>query len=153
MLLGGGGPQAVGIVHIGFAFMVNVIWPIAPFLVEELRGKHDDNGFYLGLLASSYYWVTPPAYPVPRVSDPSRRCLPPATTWPTRRRFPLRGQQAQALAAPFWGLAIDRLGTRRCLLFGLVAIGSTTAGFGAARQRSPLQPPAPPRRASLSGAA
>ena len=27
---------------------MNVIWPIAPFMVENLRGKQPNNGFYLG---------------------------------------------------------------------------------------------------------
>ena len=39
------------------AFQINVIWPFLPFMVDTIRGTDENAGFYVGLLASAYFWA------------------------------------------------------------------------------------------------
>ena len=37
------------------SFQINVIWPFLPFMVDHVRGTEENAGFFVGLLASSYF--------------------------------------------------------------------------------------------------
>ena len=39
------------------SFQINVIWPFLPFMVDHVRGTDENAGFWVGLLASSYFWT------------------------------------------------------------------------------------------------
>lgn len=39
------------------SFQINVIWPFLPFMVDHIRGTDENAGFWVGLLASSYFWT------------------------------------------------------------------------------------------------
>jgi hypothetical protein len=39
------------------SFQINVIWPFLPFMVDHIRGTEENAGFWVGLLASSYFWT------------------------------------------------------------------------------------------------
>ncbi len=46
---------AVVLVNMTAGFQMNIIFPFVPFMVEELRQTTVDTGFYVGLLAASYF--------------------------------------------------------------------------------------------------
>ena len=43
------------------SFQINVIWPFLPFMVDHVRGTEENAGFFVGLLASSYFVAQTPA--------------------------------------------------------------------------------------------
>ena len=46
---------AVVLINMTAGFQMNIIFPFVPFMVEELRQTTVDTGFYVGLLAASYF--------------------------------------------------------------------------------------------------
>jgi MFS family permease len=46
---------AVILINMTAGFQMNIIFPFVPFMVEELRQTTVDTGFYVGLLAASYF--------------------------------------------------------------------------------------------------
>ena len=46
---------AVVLINMTAGFQMNIIFPFVPFMVEELRQTTVDTGFYVGLLATSYF--------------------------------------------------------------------------------------------------
>ena len=48
---------ACTLVMLTVSFQLNVIWPFLPFMVDHIRGTEEDSGFYVGVLASMYFWT------------------------------------------------------------------------------------------------
>ena len=47
---------ALVICSMTWGFQMNIIFPFMPFMVPWMRGTEEDNGFYVGVLASAYFW-------------------------------------------------------------------------------------------------
>jgi MFS family permease len=47
---------ALVICSMTWGFQMNIIFPFMPFMVDWMRGTSVDSGFYVGIMASAYFW-------------------------------------------------------------------------------------------------